>query len=317
MAENSLQQAGREIATADRYQVIMSVDATDLITSSNTADTTAPTKNVETPSKRPTIKGVGPIARETALRIACDCSLSTHITANGESLDIGRKSRIWTNAQSRAMKERDQHCRFPGCTRTHNLENHHLDHWAKGGHTSVSRGVSLCKFHHILVHEGGYTIERVDNNEHRIDEEFEQQRHADDASLFDFEKDLRNDRESFETIRKLSPTRFGIRVLNAEGVDIRTLPNFSVEASQPVNNRFDKGRLDKGRLDKDPRDTDPRDTDPRDTDPLDASDAPASYRPCHSTRVDCSEPEPPIYDCKGGVSGREESYLQPTHSSPK
>ena len=103
----------------------------------------------------------------------------------------------------------------------------------------------MCKFHHLLVHEGGYTIERVDNDKQRIDEEFEQQRHADDISLFDFEKDLRNDRESFETIRKMSPTRFGIRVLNAEGVDIRTLPNFSVEASQPVNNRFDKGRLDK------------------------------------------------------------------------
>ena len=112
MAESSLQQAGRAIAAADRYQVIVSVDA---------ADITGSTDEQNTPSKRPTIKGAGPIARETARRIACDCSISTHIKSNGEPMDIGRISRIWPNAMERAIKERDQHCQFYGCTKTHHL----------------------------------------------------------------------------------------------------------------------------------------------------------------------------------------------------
>jgi len=79
MAEKSLQAAGKEIATADRYQVVVSIESSD---SSETHDTT-------TPTKRPTVKGAGPIATETARRIACDCSLSTVKTQNGEPIDIG------------------------------------------------------------------------------------------------------------------------------------------------------------------------------------------------------------------------------------
>ncbi len=42
MAENSLQNAGREVATADRYQVIPSVDASELEQADETA---VPTRN--------------------------------------------------------------------------------------------------------------------------------------------------------------------------------------------------------------------------------------------------------------------------------
>jgi hypothetical protein len=99
MAETSLQAADRDISTADRYQVIVSVDASELAT----------------PSKRPTVKDVGPIARETAKRIARDCSVSTITT------ELGRRSRFCSNAMARAIKDRDQHSQFYGCTQTHNL----------------------------------------------------------------------------------------------------------------------------------------------------------------------------------------------------
>ena len=279
MAENSLQLAGREIATADRYQVIVSVDASDMTTSdasdvampstgkstSTSTPTSTPTHNP--PSRRPTVKGAGPIARETARRIACDCSVSTHLTSDGELMDIGRKSRIWPNVMSRAIKARDQHCQWPGCTRTHHLPIHHLKHWADGGETKVSNGVSLCQFHHSLVHEGGYTIEWASGNERRMCEQFEQQRHTKDLSLFDFEKNLRNDRESFDTIRKLSPTRYRFRVKNAQGVDVRALTDVcsstyvAVVADRPG-------------------------TDTRNT-----SSSPPSYQPRHSIRMECGEPE--------------------------
>ncbi len=92
MAETSLQSGGRKTATADRYQIIVSVDASEL----SAVDTTvAAGSDISIPSKRPSVKGAGPIARETAKRIACDCSISINRTVNGEPVDVGRKSRIW------------------------------------------------------------------------------------------------------------------------------------------------------------------------------------------------------------------------------
>jgi hypothetical protein len=190
MAESSLQNAGQSIATADRYQVIVSVDKSAL----------------QTPEKRPTIAGsasTSPIARDTARRIACDCSVSTNTTSNGEPVDIGRKSRIWPTAMARAIKERDQHCQFPGCSQTQHLQIHHIKHWADGGATRVENGVCMCSSCHVKVHEGGYKIQRVENNPQRQNEQYQSQLHSDEVGMFDFEKSLREDRDSFDTIRAL------------------------------------------------------------------------------------------------------------------
>ena len=233
MAETSLQNAGREIATADRYQVMVSIDASELITDEATASTDLPIdiqSDTATdippvvptihPTKRATLLGVGPIASETARRIACDCGLSINITHNSEPIDIGRKSRIWPNAMARAIKERDQHCVWPGCTHSRHLHIHHIEHWANGGLTSLQNGVCLCAYHHTMVHEGGYTIEHVEANSPESHEQFIQQQHNDDGSQFDFEKSLRNNQESFNTVRKLSPTRFRYRILDSHGQNI-------------------------------------------------------------------------------------------------
>jgi hypothetical protein len=64
-------------------------------------------------------------------------------------------------ALRRALNSRDRCCRFPGCTQRRHLHAHHIDHWAHGGPTELSNLVHLCRFHHRLVHEGGYTLERV------------------------------------------------------------------------------------------------------------------------------------------------------------
>jgi len=63
MAETSLQAAGREIATADRYQVIVSVNASELA-ASNTDNTPITEHENSMPAKRAMVKGAGPIARE-------------------------------------------------------------------------------------------------------------------------------------------------------------------------------------------------------------------------------------------------------------
>jgi len=237
MAEQSLQCAGKEIATADRYQVIVSIDESALSTANTeNAPIYAAERTQNIPTKRPTIQGAGPVATDTARRIACDCMLTTIKTANGEPIDIGRKSRIWPAAMARAIKERDQGCVWPGCTQSHHLHIHHIKHWADGGTTSVSNGASLCSHHHTLVHEGGYSIQRVDNNKQRQHEQFIQQLRTADISQFDFETNLRTDNESFNKVRKLSPASYRFRVVDTQGQDILKrdiIENDSLEQPNP------------------------------------------------------------------------------------
>jgi hypothetical protein len=101
---------------------------------------------------------------ETARRLACDASFVRIIeTANGEPLDIGRKTRSIPPAIRRALTARDRGCRFPGCTHTQFVDAHHVKHWAQGGETKTSNLLLLCRFHHRLVHEGGIVIQRLDD----------------------------------------------------------------------------------------------------------------------------------------------------------
>jgi hypothetical protein len=53
---------------------------------------------------------------------------------------------------------RDRGCRFPGCARTRFVDAHHVRHWSRGGETNLDNLVLLCRRHHRLVHEHGYTL---------------------------------------------------------------------------------------------------------------------------------------------------------------
>ncbi len=110
------------------------------------------------------------LACETARRLGCDSALvgileRTDEAGVSEVLDVGRKTRAIPPAIKRALKARDQGCRFPGCDRTRYTEGHHVEHWADGGETKLSNLVSLRHFHHHLVHEGGYGIEASESGE--------------------------------------------------------------------------------------------------------------------------------------------------------
>ena len=104
------------------------------------------------------------LAAETVRRLACDASLVTLIESeDGEPLNVGRKTRTISAPLRRALNARDKGCRFPGCANTRYLDAHHVEHWANGGETRPSNLVSLCRFHHHSVHEGGIRIERLDD----------------------------------------------------------------------------------------------------------------------------------------------------------
>jgi hypothetical protein len=48
------------------------------------------------------------------------------------------------------------------------VDGHHIHHWAEGGETKLSNLVSLCRTHHRAVHEGGITIQRLDDGAWRF-----------------------------------------------------------------------------------------------------------------------------------------------------
>jgi hypothetical protein len=86
----------------------------------------------------------------------------------GEPLNIGRKTRTIPPALRRALKSRDQGCRFPACTHTRFVDGHHVEHWAQGGETKLSNLVTLCRFHHRLLHEGRVVVQVLDDGAFRF-----------------------------------------------------------------------------------------------------------------------------------------------------
>jgi hypothetical protein len=102
------------------------------------------------------------ISVTTAQMIACSSSISwmLHDSA-GKLLDLGRRRRRPNAALRRAARERDKcRCRFPGCE-SRRVDLHHIQYWSYGGRTSLDNLVSLCKYHHQLVHDRGYLIAAV------------------------------------------------------------------------------------------------------------------------------------------------------------
>lgn len=145
MAESSLRHRRGDARMAEHYQVVVHVDAETL------RDGTPGRSHVE----------LGPVLpAETVRRIGCDASVVTMLEdREGKVLDVGRRTRSIPPAIRRALASRDTGCRFPGCTFTRFLDAHHIKHWAHGGETKLSNLVTLCRWHHRLVHEGEIKVE--------------------------------------------------------------------------------------------------------------------------------------------------------------
>ena len=196
LAESYLAQAPTNASGADRYQVVVHVSAETLKADDRDADVSAERSaghavgervSAETPAAEPPSTGVsaetphplqtdlchledGPhVSAETARRLGCDASkIEVTVDRHGEPLSIGRRSRTIPPGIGRALRLRDDGCRFPGCTHKHFIDRHHIEHWADGGETSLENLVQLCKFHHRLLHEHGFGCERLKNGEIRF-----------------------------------------------------------------------------------------------------------------------------------------------------
>lgn len=147
MATDSMTGGGGGSKPADRNMVVVHVDADELA--------------VDGQGRCHIRDGAG-LPAETARRIACDSSVVTLLERGGEPLSVGRRTRSIPSPMRRAVEARDQGCRFPGCHNKRYTDVHHIHHWAAGGQTSAENLVTLCRRHHRLVHEGGYSIKRED-----------------------------------------------------------------------------------------------------------------------------------------------------------
>ena len=154
MAEGFLANDQQPLSGGDRQQIVVHVDAQTL---------------KHDHAGRCELEDGPGIAAETARRLACDASLVVLIeNEQGEPLNIGRKTRTIPPALRRALKSRDHGCRFPGCTHARFVDGHHVQHWAQGGETSLSNLVSLCRFHHRLLHEGRVVVQVLDDGAFRF-----------------------------------------------------------------------------------------------------------------------------------------------------
>jgi hypothetical protein len=150
MAETLLASGPAARSGGDSYQVIVHVDAAALAE-----------REEDPPAGACQLDGGELLHPETARRLACDASIVRIIERDGRPLSVGRRTRSVPPALRRALQSRDHCCRFPGCTQRRFLHAHHIEHWAHGGSTELANLVHLCRFHHRLVHEGGYTLERT------------------------------------------------------------------------------------------------------------------------------------------------------------
>jgi hypothetical protein len=110
---------------------------------------------------RPWLTWIGEVTPELAQRLACDSIVWRTILdpTTGLPLDVGRKHRIVPPWIRRALHARDRTCRWPGCdTPADWTDAHHETPWYQGGTTTIDQLISLCRYHHGLVHEGRWTL---------------------------------------------------------------------------------------------------------------------------------------------------------------
>lgn len=130
---------------ADRATIVVTTDAATLTGS----EPSTPAKILD-----------GPILTNPTLRrMACDARIQLAIHKPDVGVvGVGRTARTVPPWLARLVRGRDGGCRFPRCERSRWVHVHHLVHWADGGPTDFDNLITLCGFHHRLLHNDGWAI---------------------------------------------------------------------------------------------------------------------------------------------------------------
>ncbi len=93
-----------------------------------------------------------------ARRLACNAGiLPAVLGTKSVALDLGRESRLFSEAQRVAKGLEHTTCAATGCERPYAwCELHHRRPWAKGGRTDLADAIPLCSQHHHWIHDTGF-----------------------------------------------------------------------------------------------------------------------------------------------------------------
>jgi len=111
-----------------------------------------------------------PIAASTARRLAAEAELiPVMLGGASEVLDLGRSSRLFSEAQRRAMIARDGGCVWPACQAPPSwCEAAHLRPWLSDGPTDLHNGALMCSAHHHRFDRDGWALHREDGTPYLI-----------------------------------------------------------------------------------------------------------------------------------------------------
>jgi hypothetical protein len=108
----------------------------------------------------------GLLSSETVRRLACDATLVIAVDDDvGHTMYEGRQRRFPSSTQSREIRRRDRHCRFPGCTNAIFVNAHHIVPWQPDGVTDLPNLALICEHHHRLLHSKQWTMSGDANQE--------------------------------------------------------------------------------------------------------------------------------------------------------
>lgn len=101
-----------------------------------------------------------PVSIATAERLMCAEGYLPLVIERDGSIDVGRAQRLFTARQRRALDAIWGGCAFPDCERPPSwTEAHHAIPWSQGGRSDVANGILLCRHHHLLIHDSGWSID--------------------------------------------------------------------------------------------------------------------------------------------------------------
>jgi len=166
VAEAFLEEKVASAADPEVYQVVLHVGTGAAGVSAETSAGRAPRAgdpaDPADPARCHVEDGPG-VSVSTAQMVSCTAALSwMQHGADGSVLRLGRRRRRPSAAIRRAARERDTgRCRYPGCE-SRRVDLHHIQYWSNGGRTDLDNLISLCKYHHTLVHDRGYIIATAD-----------------------------------------------------------------------------------------------------------------------------------------------------------
>ena len=99
---------------------------------------------------------------DTVRRLLCNATIQPVVeAADGSVIGVGSGSREASTWMMRHLRHRDRTCTFPGCDNRRFTHAHHIRWWSRGGRTDLDNLALVCTFHHRLVHEHGWNLERA------------------------------------------------------------------------------------------------------------------------------------------------------------